>query len=340
MTKTAAFYFVLPLCILGAAAFAYADDPNIPQFIQNCKNALAHKSISMKISINVEAEGPNIHELTRSYQRHFNFRCDANNAEWAGQHLIFDKEGNVDTRNSSVIKKILADHRFMELKSKLEGPPRGVIVSKDYQKWHSGLLEDPESGGPLLGRMYGSNHKSILDLIEYCPAPKLRDSRETVSGVSCYVLEGVSEYGKVTVWVSPEKKYALLKWSVIKTGDDLFNSEPVSNSNLRITNWVAEFVVTELKEIDGSFLPAQAVLTHTITFADGSVDFSKHSYTVTDIDLNSAIAFDVNLPEGTRMYVMEEPGIRYIWRNGEIVPDMKGLSFEDIDRMVEDSNSR
>lgn len=36
------------------------------------------------------------------------------------------------------------------------------------------------------------------------------------------------------------------------------------------------------------------------------------------------------------MVVEESPGIRYIWRNGKIVPDVDAPTFKEIDKMVDE----
>ena len=46
-------------------------------------------------------------------------------------------------------------------------------------------------------------------------------------------------------------------------------------------------------------------------------------------------AFKVDLPNGTRVFVTEFPGIRYIWQNGKIAP-VDDPTFEEIDKMVDE----
>jgi hypothetical protein len=49
-------------------------------------------------------------------------------------------------------------------------------------------------------------------------------------------------------------------------------------------------------------------------------------------------AFKPNVPDGTQVFVVEEPGIRYFWRNGRLVPDMGMPTFGEIDEIVERLN--
>jgi hypothetical protein len=53
-------------------------------------------------------------------------------------------------------------------------------------------------------------------------------------------------------------------------------------------------------------------------------------------DFDALGAFKINLPNGTRVFVEESPGVRYVWQDGEIVPDVDTPTFEEIDKTVEE----
>jgi len=148
------------------------------------------------------------------------------------------------------------------------------------------------------------------------------------------VLEATTEHGKVTAWIAPDKGYSALKWSIHKTGDDLFNDRPISSKS-----WLAVFDAVELQKVGDVFVTKDGNFTLTIKGTDGTTRVASYKYETSDIQLNPDFdilgAFKIDLPDGTRVYMKEYPGIHYIWENGKIVP-ADDPTFEEIDKMVDE----
>jgi hypothetical protein len=292
--------------------------------------------MEIKMETDVDANHPD--KWFCPYEIHFIFRRDNDRTEWLGQKLIFDPQGNVDSLRSQAIKQIMTGEFYMDLLGcPLNGPPRGAWIIIDYKVEQKELLADPEHCSPLFGAMYGSNYKSVAELLGESANLHLRKEQENISGVSCYVLEGTTKYGKVTAWVAPEKGYSALKWMVHKTNGDLFDERPISDLN--INSWLAVFDSVEVQKVNDAFVTIGGCLTHTINFADRRKRVSYRKYKVSEVEINPDFealgAFKINLPDGTKVYVKERQSIRYIWQDGKIVP-AGDPTFNEIDKMVEE----
>lgn len=331
--KFCLFVSVVLIVLSSVCVFGQAKDPNAAEVLRRYKESLSWiQSVSMKIDIEIDVDANHPNKWFCPYERHFIFRRDHDRTEWIGQKLLFDEQGNVDPLNSQVIKEIMTGELYVSLYSSLKGPPRGVEISRDYKKRQKQLLDDPEHGAPLFGEMYGGNQ-----LLGESANLHLRNKQEDINGVACYVLEWTTEHGKVIAWIAPEKGYSALKWSIYKRkdrGDLLYDEEPMSSDS-----WLAVFDSVQVQEVNGVFVTTGGHCTETVN-ADGRTHVFRHEYKVSEVEINPDFealgAFKVDLPNGTRVFVTEFPGIRQIWQNGKIVPDVDAPTFEEIDKMVDE----
>jgi hypothetical protein len=255
---------------------------------------------------------------------------------WEGNIAMTDQAGNIDPNNNYILRKIITDREYFDVIGKSGLSPLGAMITTKFEEEKENLLDSDEFGGPLLGRIFGNNHKSITDLLSESSNIHLRQEQEYINDINCYVLEGTTKYGKVTVWIAPAKGYIALKWKIEKTGENFGNESPILNNGLIL--WSAQFECEEIQRIGASFVPKIATFVFTSKSKDGS-NHSKHIvYTISDIqlnpDFNALGAFKIDLPEGTRVTVPESPIIRHIWRDGKVVPDMNGATLEEIDKTI------
>ena len=229
---------------------------------------------------------------------------------------------------SYVINEVMTGEDHLIVNGIVNKMPLLATISKDYGERQKLLLDDPEYGGALGGKIYGNNHKSAAELLGESADLTLRNEQENIGGTPCYVLEATTEYGKVTAWIAAAKGYIALKWSIHKTSSNLFDDKPLSSDS-----WLAVFDSAEVQKVNGVFVTTGGCLTLTGSYTEGRSIYLCYKYKISEIEINPDFetlgAFVFNLPDGTPVQITENPGIRYIWLNGEIVPDMKGLSFED-----------
>jgi len=222
------------------------------------------------------------------------------------------------------------------------------VVNRDYKDLQKDVLDSSDFGGPMFGRLQGINHKGIAGLLGESNNLRLNDKQKSVNGVPCYVLEATTKYGRVTAWIAPEKGYNALKWVFERSRDDLFHDTPLHDTPLsarwpELQGGTSVFDCVEMQEVNDVntvFVPKSSRFTHTVKFTNGTKSGDQSEYAVSDIQLNPDFealgAFKVDLPNGIRVFVMEFPGVRYIWQNGKIVPDVDGPTFEEIDKMVDE----
>lgn len=326
--------FIVFIISSGVCVFAQGKDPNAAEVLRCYKESLSWvQSVSMKIDMVVDVSENHPNKSFCPYETHLIFRRDHDRTEWIGQRLLFDEQGNVDPLNSRVIKQIMTGELYVDLQANLlstplKTPPPRAMISRDYKMVQEIFLDSPGNGGPIFGKMFGSSRKGVVELLAGAAELRLRDVREDIGGTSCYVLEATTKHGRVTAWIAPEKGYNALKWVIHKTSGDLYDERPISSNS-----WTAVFDSVELQKVGDVFVPKGGVFTNTIEHTDGSTIFDRIEYKTSDIRLNPDFdalgAFKIDLPDGTWVYMREDPGVRYVWQNGKIVPYKEPDSDED-----------
>lgn len=317
----------------GACVFGQGKDPNAPEVLRYYKESLSWlQSVSMKVD--VENQGIEAGVVLPRVESHFIHRRDGKRCEWIGKSVVFDRQGNIDLEGSIAIKSIFTDKQYVDVLGPMDGPPFGASIRRNFEDEQKLLYDSPRLGGALNGNIFGNNHKNVAKLLSDANDFHVHDAREDINGVPCYVLEATTEYGKVTAWIAPEKGYSALKWSIHKTSGDLFNED-----HLQSDSWLAVFDGVGLQKVGGVFVTKCGVFTLTTENSNGRKVVDRYEYKVSNVHLNpdfEAIgAFVPDIPDGTRVYVEEAPGVRYLWQDGKIVP-ADDPTFEEIDKMVEE----
>ena len=186
------------------------------------------------------------------------------------------------------------------------------------------------------GNIYGNNHRSVAELLSYASNLRIIGDQEEVCGSPCYVLEAVTEYGKVTAWIASNKGYNALKWIIHRTSGDFLDDKTLSEKGLKTSN--SAFEATEVQEIDSQYVITKGFFTETGINQDGEKTIRNNEYKRTEVDLNPDFealgAFQINLPEGTVVSNEDIPSIKFVWSNGKLVPKTGHLVIEDIDKEV------
>jgi hypothetical protein len=298
------------------------------EVLEHYKASISYlESVSMKIAIHVDSNDSHLFPQTLD----FVFRSDmqTDRAEWLGKQMIYKEDGEIDVTESMSIKDIADGNMYISMEGDRfasEIPGSRVILFNDYKKRLKDLMENPNYGGALFGRMYGSNYKSVADLLTDSPNLIIHSSREILDGVTCVVLEGTSKYGKATAWIAPDKGYNALKWTIEKTPQHLFNNAPIKSKHWQVTYGVREFHEININS-KTTYVPKRAHCVHSIDVRKGPKNIDHYEYETSDIqlepDFESLGAFKIDLPNGIRVYNRDFDAVPFVWQDGKPIPYVK-----------------
>ena len=342
--------FLFGICLIlltSTCVLSQIQELSSAEALQRYRESLSYsQSVSMKIQHRVDSNDNELFPQTLDFV--FRQDRDNNRAEWIGKRLIFRGEGNIDLINSDFVKDIADGNMLVSLEGmrlKTEGlDSRRVILWYKYTEKLKELLENPNFGGPLFGKMYGSNYKSVADLLGESPDLHIRNKDENINGVACFVLEGTSKYGKATAWIAPEKGYNAMKWVIEKGPHHLFDDTVISTKWPSAEGSKVVFNSKELHEVidedNTVFIPKFAHFTHITYSRGGNKNVDHYEYKTSDIQLKPNFealgAFKIDLPDGIRVFIRDFPSMRYRWQNGKPVPNFDKYVIQEIDKMVDD----
>ena len=196
----------------------------------------------------------------------------------------------------------------------------GGLLHKISQEWAEGI----EQGGPLVGKVGGSDFHSVYDLLKGASNVTLHDTATKILDYDAYLLDANTRYGIVRAWISPDAGNNCLKWEIVKAQNQFYLDGATTDD--QFTHWVAAYDAERVEQIDGRYITTQAKFKYTVTDDDTELSNYTHHYKLTNIDFDPDYeamgAFKIQLPEGTVASHEEVPGIQFRWTNGKFVPDV------------------
>jgi len=323
ITVFAALVFCLPVYVYGQVALTAVD------VAARCRESLDwQKSFSMRIhTSSIPLEGYSGKGPT---DRDFTIRYDANTmqAEMIGQvKAVGDWVKSFNNNDPCYVynfTKVITGQYAIEHEEFLGKIPKFANMFEKSQERLRQMLEKDIYGSPI----------TCTNIIERSNGELyLRQNQEDINGLLCYVLEGTTQYGKVTAWIAPDKGYSPAKWVIQE------NYSGGSDDKITIISRTAEFEVFEFEKHGTNFIPKRAKFTLDEQLSNGIIEIWQDSYEVSEIQLNPDFpalgAFKVNLPEGTRLFSIESPGVKLVWKNSKVVPDVNQTDFDEIDKTID-----
>ncbi len=309
---------------------AQGSDPNATEILRLYKESFSYQqSVSMKVDVTkftlqTAAIEPNYNSRHREY--HLVYRRDGNRCEWIGESLMLSDDRNVDTQDGRTIMIIFTGSQFIEAIGTTGVPIDHAYFSENPTEDLKKLFDSPSMGSSLNGNMYGNSHKNMADLLGDSNDLHIRDMSETIDGISCYVLEAETKYGRVTAWIAPEKGYNALKWTIEKLPNDFLDERRIDPEHGAVGQWVATLDSVVIEKINDRFVPVSGRFVLTIydkehELISNDLYMCKRSQIELHPDFKSLGAFRVNLPNGMPIHPKGQPGILYKWQDGKIISE-------------------
>jgi len=203
--------------------------------------------------------------------------------------------------DSSSVKIITSDENYTN-------PIRGITI----------LYTGAE---PMLGLLFGDVER-FDSIFKQTDTISVRNELERVGSVDCYVIDAKSEHGTYTVWLDPEHGYGIAKAELHKGPEDLIHGRPPSSyRDMESYKGKSSFIENvRFKNIEGIWISVEADI-RAVKNRQDSTSSWYHHYKITQIDVNPNHAelqsFVLNVQNGTRIRIIDEPRFEYIWDDGK-----------------------
>lgn len=333
------------ICYLNVVGTMHAAKLDVQELVQRLADAQRWaECVAMEVTIKSEDRNP-IGGRPKFVQKRLNIRRQGDLYESKGYSWLADEQGRIDMTSENVQYDLCNGQFFLSYYA--HGPrPRAVVVNRSWRQRLQEMVDYPPLG-PLSGRFGGTKHQGLAQVLAKAQDLRLGEGA-IVNGIECHALEATSQYGKMTVWLAPGKGYNCVRCIWKSAGQDLVDDIPYEQRwpELKGKGTTTIFECKEFLQVTDAkgtsfFVPSCASLEMRVEPRSpglDAVDFVEH-YLVTNVDLKpdfaSLGAFRADVPDGTHVIVVEEPGLRYIWRNGKVVPDLENWSVDQIDAVVD-----
>jgi hypothetical protein len=279
--------------------------------------------------------------------------ADHDKVQWIGRRAYYDAQvapqSVVPERVASTYDGTRLAFLYRDFSPKYpKHPPAGQVCGRAgslLPKIRQGWGETIEYGGPLVGKVPGSDYHSVYDLLKAASKVTLHDTATKILGYDAYLIEAKTKYGMVRAWISPDAGHNCLKWEIVKAQNQFYrDGAPVEMTSVK---WVAAYEAERVERIDERTITTQAKFE--IVTSDGVTqhNYGTHRCKLTSIDFDPDYeamgAFKIQLPEGTIAGDGDFPGVRYQVTGGRLEPlfDKSVIDALDanVDLLREDSNA-
>ncbi|QDU80214.1 ECF RNA polymerase sigma factor SigW [Polystyrenella longa] len=221
-------------------------------------------------------------------------------------------------------------------------------------------------GSPEAQRLINQNRNSNLEVLGFLPydasrrLPELMKSyqpritgHEVIDGHPTVVVMSEGYYGRHTVWLDPEAGYLPRKIESVKERDDLFDGWPLHlilphndatdrRPNLAYQRMIVTVDGIEIDHVDDGFVMKNFEVTLNRTYSDESEFNTRFEYQLSKFSRQVAeeeLAMTLQIPQGTSVFVTNDPSTEYIWHDGQPVKAPQELPEVKPFQVLDESNS-
>lgn len=180
-----------------------------------------------------------------------------------------------------------------------------------------------------------------------------RDPAKNIAGMpNCMAVTSKTPFGIYTAWLDSQHGYLPKRIEVLKQGTDKLSDgtqvnqcPPVKAGTIYPTGQLIEIrqVIDNITFTEFASVPAIKSFTDTKTsyYASDQQLIETSDFGVEEFHKPDAreISHSVRIPENSVVHVFQNPQIKYLWRNGEIVPDTTPAAIRTLERLSHTQSS-
>lgn len=327
-------YFVISNLSLPAFSGSIPNE-DIDMMMKKYQHSIdSMKDISMKILTDSWVMDPDSPEskIDRSMNS-FLFRRDNENTEWFGNCMWYTDKNEKEFAHE--IGEIYVKKSYMN--SYTFNQERRARILLPYPERQELLLSQPTYGSSLWGRVYGNGNHNLSELLRL--ESNIKATYVNIGDSEVVLITGESKFGNVKLWLSPEKDFNAVKWSIEKSENHLFDNASLKDGGLM--KWEATFEATDFFHTDGKHIVKSGKMSLAITDSTSNKTTSVYTYKVSDLqlspDFDALNAFTLktfNLPSGSLVNSEITPGITYTWSGSELIANVDEFAIDIIEETV------
>jgi hypothetical protein len=225
------------------------------------------------------------------------------------------------------VRCVVTENRFVSFRFKVNSPPKIVftqaanneLIQSLYCEFMGGLSEYLPGSARSLSTMVRDSNSATMA------------GEEIVNNEACVIITSITNEGTCRLWLAKNKQFAMLRASLERSSDDLFNGKPLHEQRVsklpgnELAKWVATVEDVNLNQFDGAYVPTSGIVRIRMQLAKGSVQIKTTRYTRSAMKINPVLPDKLIEPseilDDTKVVDLDkqDEGIQYVWRGGRIV---------------------
>lgn len=336
MTKKLHVMLVGILFLFFISKSLYADSYDADTLLQQyLKSISSMDNFSVEFKVKSSLEGLE----NRSYEKQVLHRKNGDLIEWLTVETAYEGDKLL---NSDRMGDVFGAKKYIYMFDS-ENEQDGVNRATAHRSANNttSVLERKErasdvwtKGSFLRDRIWGNNLNSIPELLALCDDLSISSETEQLLDNDCYILHGTNQFGKVEAWICPNYDHKALRWRITKNRQHIYkNGKPLEEANC--TKWIATYEAQEMQKCGKQIIPAKASLVLEGEYITGETFKYHDAIEVNSFedkpDFEALRAFTIHtlkLPEGSRVYDSELPGMRFEYINGKLIVDIDEFAVD------------
>jgi hypothetical protein len=284
------------------------------------------QSFILKSETSVVGSNSALKIRNRKENRYGELRFDGNRGYLRENKWGESASGFLPKDNPNYTSWLWDNEKFLSNARGLKGDdavdPPTVIINKepdDFTK--TGMISGGYSGHALMGYFHFRPPERIDIILRRSVKISMRDKRESVQGVKCFIIDAITQDGKYTLWLDPEHGYNIAK--------AVGNYEHIHMRNL----WETFFTLKNVRfrKVDDMWVPMEGDWELKTNMHKGHHSWEKRHHRIIEIILNpnhDALGSFVpdDIVNGSKVYIVShndsrDGSIEYTWQDGELVDE-------------------
>ncbi len=339
--RTSLTWLVVAVGVCRVATAAPSMD--VAQLLRNCRENL-DEFASWRLKCEVRSQAHVDDQERPGTLTHFDLRSDSRRMckrQWLWQDVNETKDTTLHPEEAAYLRLMWDGHTYRKY-LKQDREDTGVLFYDDFatlepsmKEYEIKSLQYRHEASFAMGHFPGS-FRRIDEVLLQTRSVSLREDREVVNGIACYVVDANTTHGDITIWIDPEHGFAIAKRQIetTKAAGHVRYGRITGFDTFRET-----YYTTHFECVDGIWIGTEATRTREYVIRGTRYTDTAHAE-ITEFapnpDHEALGSFEEDdVPNGTLVIIVPVTHIRYVWQDGELIKHVDDDIVERIDGMLE-----
>ena len=330
------------LSMLLITTISYATEDFLERYLKEFENGRNWQNrVAFQAETTTDITGNDLTRINYGKRKYTTtYRRNNGKMELIGNNLLLDGESKEMPEGSFDYAYVFDGNTYFHSDKYHEETKYLAFITREYKEEQESLGHSFEGGAFLDGCPINDSY-SISSLLSKCQSTRVLDNKLMIEDNNCVCLEGIGDFGKLTIWSCPEKDFRTVKYRIEKKTGDIFRDDK-KVEDFGLESWVMEVNSIQFEKINGKYFPVKGNYSEKTVFKDGLVKEMKIETCRKEIDTNPDFdklkAFTIPLPDGVTVGDIDFPGVWYETIDGKL----RAYVDDDITKLIDntfDSNN-